>query len=85
MIEKTMIENGQVIEYDDRCPVHDKPIKKSYDFGRFTAQVDVFFGCNCAVCLDVHSIGGDAQYYSSYEGAAGRARMLVAQLISRGL
>ncbi len=71
------IADATVIDFQDECPVHNKPIRKEYEFGRYQdATVTTFTGCRCAVCTTRDYIGpGVARYYSSYEAASGKATM----------
>jgi len=66
----------------ETCPVHGHPVKKQYTFGMNDAEVSVFDGCRCAVCVDHGSAccGGreetDATYHTDYDAAQGRASLI---------
>ena len=72
------MKNGQNIQgYNDRCPIHGAEEEKTYNFGRFSdATVTTFTGCNCAICQEMSGFDDPPQYYTDYNGAAGRARMI---------
>ena len=72
------MKNGQsILEYSDKCPVHGTPEKKTYNFGVYhDATVTTFTGCDCAICQDPNGFGDPPQYYTDYNGAASRARMI---------
>jgi len=77
------LQNGIRIEtrdYDfDFCPVHGGESKKEYDFGMEDATVIVYGGCQCAICIDKSAGFGDTgSYHTSYQSAAGVARLIVA-------
>jgi hypothetical protein len=70
----------------DDCPVHGNPAKKVYNFGQFNdAEVTVFRGCPCAVCVNVASLlcgpalGHEVTYHPDYASAAGRATLIKMQ------
>lgn len=66
----------------DGCPEHGGGAKKTYTFGVNSAEVTVFYGCPCAVCVNSASacVGGseetDVTYHTSYAAAAGRAKLI---------
>jgi hypothetical protein len=70
---------------EDPCPVHDTPIRKIYNFGKYNdAEVATFAGCRCAVCTNQASLvagrlGHEVTYHRSWGGAEGRARLIVMQ------
>jgi hypothetical protein len=68
------------------CPVHKNEVKKIYRFGQYEdANVVVFRGCKCAVCINVASLsagvplGHEYTYHTSYACAAGRATLIKMQ------
>ena len=67
------------------CPVHGSAHKKTYTFGMYEdAEIHVFRGCPCAVCVNVASLlcgvprGDEFTYHTSYASASGRARLIKA-------
>ncbi len=72
--------NGMAFEdwqEDEGCPIHGEEcqVQKSYDFGLQDAEVFVFSGCGCAVCVEKPLAGGQGtpRYYKSYDDATGEA------------
>lgn len=68
----------------DGCPLHGKPIYKTYTFGKYgDASVTTFKGCRCAVCVNEASLqcgvplGHEISHHGSYAEASGRARLIV--------
>jgi len=71
---------------DYRCPVHQAPCKKVYDFGERDAELTVFSGCSCAVTQQFDPGGTfeyDARYFTSYSAAYGLARFIAMEHHSR--
>lgn len=62
---------------EDGCPIHseESQVKKSYDFGLQDAEVFVFSGCQCAMCIEKPLAGGQGtpRYYKTYADATGEA------------
>ena len=62
-----------------RCPAHDNPPKKVYDFGERDAELTVFQGCPCAVTQQFDPVGVfdyQAVYFTGYSEASGLARFV---------
>lgn len=77
--------NLQDYEDGDPCPQHGTAHRKGYTFGGYgDAEVHVFNGCGCAVCVNEASLlcgvplGGEITLHDSYSAAEGRARLIVA-------
>lgn len=80
------MENGDFCEYfNDKCPEHKTELKREYTFGYGVgdATVFTFTGCGCAVCLKMDGFKNKPQYFTSYNLAAGTARLHAAMAGAR--
>jgi hypothetical protein len=62
--------------FNDECPEHKSALNAEYNFSG--ANVYTFTGCKCAVCYQMDGFKNHSQYFTSYNLAAGRARMIKA-------
>src|SRR4051812_35078595 len=81
-------EHDTLTEWSEECgcPRHGGGVKKVYRFGQYEdADVVVFHGCKCAVCINVASLsagvplGHEYTYHKCYQSAAGRATLIKMQ------
>ena len=68
------------------CPEHGTKMKKRYVFGQWQdAEVIVFHGCQCAMCINSASFqcgvptGFEITHHPSYAEASGRATLIKMQ------
>lgn len=66
--------------FNDSCPVHKTNLTKEYTFGNglYGATVYTFKGCGCAVCYENNGFRNHPQYFTTYNQAAAKARMIKA-------
>ncbi len=68
---------------NNKCQKHSTEVKKEYTFGkRQDAVVEVYQGCKCATsyAIDQFTTGYGEVRHESYGEAAGRAKMIVAEM-----
>lgn len=78
--------NGDFYDhFNDECPEHKTPLNREYTFGygRGDAIVSTFSGCKCAVCVRIDGFKNKPQYFTSYNLAAGAAKMRAARAAAR--
>lgn len=65
------------IKFNDACPVHQTPVRRTYTFGRYQdAEVVTYSGCACAVSVKMCDMFSNAVYHTSYGSAESRASYL---------